>query len=277
MDDIVILSTSYKENLRHVAAVLDPLRQNCLAIKPSKCRFNQPQVRFLGFVITTTGLSTDPAYSRAVTNFPSPSDQPTPSKKVDAVERFCGMAGFYRPSPNDQPTLSKKVDAVERLCGMAGFCRRFARNLAVHKRALRELTMANTLWIWGEAQQTAFLRRCQTHPKHCSYLAYSDFTLMINFIITTDAIQVGIGAVLSQAGADGFERPIFIAPRVTTLGKSRNAPDALKALVVVHYVEFFKPYVGGSSFMVVTDHRALVWLFSSPRSSMYLRWILRQD
>jgi hypothetical protein len=168
MDDIVILSTSYKENLRHVAAVLDPLRQNCLALKPSKCRFNQPQVRFLGFVITTTGLSTDPAYSRAVTNFPSPSDQPTPSKKVDAVERFCGMAGFYRPSPNDQPTLSKKVDAVERLCGMAGFYRRFARNLAVHKRALRELTMANTLWIWGEAQQAAFLRRCQTHPKHCS-------------------------------------------------------------------------------------------------------------
>jgi hypothetical protein len=98
---------------------------------------------------------------------------------------------------------------------------------------------------------------------------------MNNFIITTDASQVGIGAVLSQTGADGVERPIFIASRVTTSAESRYAPTALEALAVVHYVEFFKSYVGGSPFKVVTDHRALVWLLSSKRTSMYLRWILR--
>jgi hypothetical protein len=128
---------------------------------------------------------------------------------------------------------------------MAGFYRRFARNLAVHERALRELTTAKTPWIWGEVQQAAFdavKRILSTAP----VLAYPDFTLMNNFIITTDASQVGIGAVLSQTGADGVERPIFIASRVTTSGESRYAPTALEALAVVHYVEFFKPYVGAS-------------------------------
>jgi hypothetical protein len=38
---------------------------------------------------------------------------------------------------------------------MAGFYRRIARNLAVHERALRELTMTKTPWIWAEAQQAA--------------------------------------------------------------------------------------------------------------------------
>jgi hypothetical protein len=70
MDDIVIFSTNFEEHLRHVAAVLDALRQHSLVIKPSKCRFNQPHACFLGFVITTTGLSTDPAYIRTVTDFP---------------------------------------------------------------------------------------------------------------------------------------------------------------------------------------------------------------
>jgi hypothetical protein len=93
-----------------------------------KVSFQSTTSTFLGFFITTTGLSTDPACIRAVTDFPS---------------------------PNDQSTLSKKVDAVARSCGMAGFYRRFARNLAVHERALRELTMAKTPWIWGETQQAA--------------------------------------------------------------------------------------------------------------------------
>jgi hypothetical protein len=134
--------------------------------------------------------------------------------------------------------------------------------------------MAKTPWIWEQAQQAAFdavKRILSTAP----VLAYPDFTLMINFIVTTDASQVGIGAVLSQTGADGVERPIFIASCVTTSGESRYAPTALEALAVVHYMELFKPYVGGCSFKVVTDHRTLVWHFSSPRSSMYLRWILR--
>ncbi len=113
---------------------------------------------------------------------------------------------------------------------MTGFYRRFAQNLAVHERALRELTIAKTPWIWAEAQQAAFdavKRMLSTAP----VLAYPDFMLIKNFIITTDASQAGIGAILSQTGADGVERPIFIASRVTTSGESRYAPTALETRI----------------------------------------------
>jgi hypothetical protein len=121
-------------------------------------------------------------------------------------------------------------------------------------------------------KHSRLLSMLSTHLSTAPILAYPDFTLMNNIIINTDASQEGIDAVLSQTG---IERPIFVASRATTLGKLRYAPTALKALASVHYVEFFEPYVSGSSFKVVTDHRALVWLFWSQRSSMYLRWILR--
>ena len=98
---------------------------------------------------------------------------------------------------------------------------------------------------------------------------------MDSFIISTDASKVGIGAVLSQVGHDGVERPIFICSRTTSPAESRYAPTALECLAVVYYIEVFKFYVGGSTFKVRTDHRALQWLFSSKWTSMYFRWILR--
>jgi hypothetical protein len=98
---------------------------------------------------------------------------------------------------------------------------------------------------------------------------------MDSFIISTDASKVGIGAVLSQVGHDGVECPIFICSRTTSPAESRYATTALECLAVVYYIEVFKFYVGGSTLKVRTDHRALQWLFSSKRTSMYLRWILR--
>jgi hypothetical protein len=98
---------------------------------------------------------------------------------------------------------------------------------------------------------------------------------MDQFIISTDASKDGIGAVLSQISSDGIERPIFISSRATSSTETRYAPTALECLAVVYYIEVFRFYVAGSRFTVRTDHRALQWLFSSPRSSMYLRWILR--
>ncbi len=52
-------------------------------------------------------------------------------------------------------------------------------------------------------------------------------------------------------------------------------PSKRAALAVVYYIEVFRFYVGGSNFKVRTDHRALQWLFSSKRASMYLCWILQ--
>jgi hypothetical protein len=56
----------------------------------------------------------------------------------------------------------------------------------------------------------------------------------------------------------------------------KNYPTtALECLSVVYFVTLFNFYLAGRKFVVYTNHSALVWLFSTQRTSMYLRWILR--
>ena len=235
-------------NMLITSAVLEALTAHSLAIKPSKCRFAQRQVRFLGFVVSDEGISTDPSYVRGITDFPSPNDPAlSVSKRVARLVSFLGIVGYYR---------------------------RFCRQLATMERPLRELTLKNATWTWNSDQQQAFETIKRTISS-APVLAHPDFGRMDQFIISTDASKEGIGAVLSQIGSDGIERPIFISSRATSSTESRYAPTALECLAVVYYIEVFKFYVAGSRFTVRTDHRALQWLFSSPRSSMYLRWILR--
>ena len=83
---------------------------------------------------------------------------------------------------------------------------------------------------------------------------------------------------MSQKNARGNERPIFFASRALSPAEQRYSATALEALAVVWACELFKPYVAGTTFEVVTDHRALVWLFgqaSTTKQNIMLRWILR--
>ena len=48
VDDIIIMSESHEEHLRHIRIVLDRLRQHGLRINLSKCALGQTEVTFLG-------------------------------------------------------------------------------------------------------------------------------------------------------------------------------------------------------------------------------------
>jgi hypothetical protein len=68
-----------------------------------------------------------------------------------------------------------------------------------------------------------------------------------------------------------------LASRAVTSRSERNYPTmtTLECLRVVYFVTLFNFYSAGRKFTVYTDHSALVWLFLTKRTSMYLRWIIR--
>ena len=110
MDDIIIFSSDFATHLEQLSAVLKTLCEHKLAVKASKCRFAQRQVRFLGFVVSDLGISTDPAYVRAVSEFPSPNDPMLPhAKKIARILEFCGMVGYYRRFARCLGTLEKPL------------------------------------------------------------------------------------------------------------------------------------------------------------------------
>ena len=60
VDDILIYSPSFLQHLNHLKIALEVPRFNQMFIKKFKCAFAQPMVEYLGHVISSTGVSTDP-------------------------------------------------------------------------------------------------------------------------------------------------------------------------------------------------------------------------
>jgi hypothetical protein len=88
-DDILIYSKSLSDHIIHLEAVLEVLRQNQLYAKLSKCTFGQDKIEYLGHVISSEGVATDPSKIEIIKQWPSPSN-PT------QLRAFLGMTGYYR-------------------------------------------------------------------------------------------------------------------------------------------------------------------------------------
>ena len=58
-------------------------------LKPKKCNFFHPEVKYLGHVISQDGVSPDPEKVEKVRNYPVPN---TPTE----VRQFMGLASYYR-------------------------------------------------------------------------------------------------------------------------------------------------------------------------------------
>ena len=89
LDDILIASRNFEEHISHVTEVLQRLQDVGLKVKPSKCRFAEKQVDYLGFSISAAGVHPTHRNILAVKKFPRP-------QTVKEVKQFLGLANFYR-------------------------------------------------------------------------------------------------------------------------------------------------------------------------------------
>ena len=89
VDDILIYSQSEWEHEYHLRIVLQLLRDHQLYAKFSKCEFWLTEVRFLGHVVSASGVSVDPEKVEAVMSWERP-------KSVFEIRSFLGLAGYYR-------------------------------------------------------------------------------------------------------------------------------------------------------------------------------------
>ena len=78
------------------------------------------------------------------------------------------------------------------------------------------------------------------------------------FILTIDASCEGLGAILSQVGDDGIERPNAFASRALRDNEKKYAPFYLENMAVLFGCRYFKPYlVGSKHFTIRTDHQPI--------------------
>lgn len=239
LDDIVIYGYNLEEHNSRLRDVFNKLRKNNLKININKCQFLQKQIQYLGHIISDEGIKPDTSKIHAVRDYPVPQD-------ATEVRRFLGLAGYYR---------------------------KFILNFAGIVSPLLELLKKNTPFVWNAIRDDAFkkLKNCLiTSP----ILQYPDFQKP--FYLTCDASDIAIGAILSQIQSNGADLPIAYASRALNSCESNYSPIEKEVLAIIWGVEYFRPYLYGRSFHIVTDHRPLVYLFNvkDPKSKL-IRWRIR--
>ena len=89
LDDILIYTKDPGQpHVEAVRWVLDQLRKHSLFANLKKCRFHQDEVRFLGYVVSSKGISMEAERIEVVKDWPEP-------KSVRNIQVFLGFANFY--------------------------------------------------------------------------------------------------------------------------------------------------------------------------------------
>ena len=178
------------------------------------------------------------------------------SSKVEAVRDFA------------TPTSLTDVRAF---LGLASYYRRFIKNFPDIAAPLHDLTKGGQEFSWTSAADQAFN---DLKNRLCSapILSQPDFSLP--FTIHTDASYFGLGAVLSQRRGEN-EKVIAYASQTLTLAERNYSTTEKECLAIVWTVNYWRPYLLGKAFDIVTDHQSLTWLqgLKEPKGRL-ARWIL---
>ena len=94
-------------------------------------------------------------------------------------------------------------------------------------------------------------------------LAFADYTK--DFLLETDTLKKGFGAVLSQKQEDGWFHPVAYGSQALTTHEKNYHSMKLEFLALKWAVmEHFKEYLLYQPFLVKTDNNPLTYIMTTP-------------
>ena len=151
-DDVIVYGRDRDDHNCNLRNLLSRCEEHGVGLNPDKCQFNVPEIKFLGHVVSASGLKADPTKIEAIVKMEAPTD----------------------------------VAAVERLRGTVTYLARYVPKLSEVMRPITILTHKDVEWLWGEAQDKAF-RKLKKLLTVSPILAYYD--RKSELIIQCDASQ----------------------------------------------------------------------------------------
>ncbi|GFX63616.1 retrovirus-related Pol polyprotein from transposon 297 [Trichonephila clavipes] len=217
-----------------------------LVIKIAKCQFLQIEVDFLGYPISVNGIE--------------------PSKeKIKVIEDF---------------KLPETVKELRSYLGIINFYHRFIPNAAENQAVLnnylkgRKSNDKNKVH-WTEESVQAFESSKQQLCK-VTVLVHPSENAHISLMV--DASDNGIGAVLQQL-EHGVWKPLSFFSRKLTDAQKRYSTFDRQLLAAYSSVKYFKHFLEGRNFTIITDHKPLIYAFcqkldkATPRQQRHLEYI----
>ena len=241
VDDVMIFSETFEEHLRHLEQTFRRIIAFRGVLKPSKCRILRTSVDFVGHVVSANGISAQQRKIDTVVNWPIPAT-------VNELQRFLGLCSYYRKFIQDYAQVAAPLHEL-----------------------LASGVPKDLASVWGQRQMEAFneLKHRLSNPP---ILRYPDYNR--RFRLVTDASDIAISANLTQV-YDGKDHVIAYASRSLSPTERKYSVSERECLAAVWGITKHRSYLTGVPFDVVTDHRALLWLYKcDPQYGRLARWSL---
>ena len=204
LDDILVYSRSIEEHWDHLERALERLRQGKLYGRLHKCEFLKDKVDYLGFEVSANGVNASPEKVKAILDWPRP-------QTVHDIRSFLELASYYR---------------------------KFIWGFSQIAKPLTDLTRKKKTWCWEDAEQNSFTALKATAP----VLRLPDFEKQ--FVVTTDASDVAVRAILEQYFGSGLQ-PVAFASRKLNATEIRYSAYERELLGIVWAIGQCKHYLQG--------------------------------
>ena len=220
LDDILIFSRSFEEHLRHVQRVIDVIFEEGFRLNFKKCNFAMSSIPYLGHILGPNTVQPLLDNLIAIQAFPIPSSRKN-------IRQFLGKVNFYR---------------------------KFIPNSVTLLEPFHNLLRKNVPFRWSNDCHDSFekVKRLLTSSP---ILAVFDRTKPV--FIHTDASGVGIGAVLKQTQEDGTKKPVAYFSRRLSNAQKKKKAIYIESLAVREAIRYWRFWLIGRHFTVITDHRPL--------------------
>lgn len=240
IDDIIVYGKTIEEHNKNLRILFERLRQVGLKLQPDKCEYLRPELEYLGHVISEHGIRPNPNRIEKVRTYPAP-------KNPKEIKQFLGLVGYYR---------------------------KFIKDFSKTAKPLTRLLQKSSIFQWTSEQQHSF-DSLKTKLTSQPVLSYPDWNRP--FVLTTDASNEAIGAILSQ-GTIGKDKPLAFASRTLNKAETRYSTTEKELLAIVWATKHFRQYLYGRKFTIVTDHKPLIWLMNvKDPNSRLMRWRLKLE
>ncbi|GBG74853.1 hypothetical protein CBR_g19366 [Chara braunii] len=237
LDDILVFSKTLQEHQGHLRQVLEKLRE---ANNAKKCEWAKTQVLYLGHVLDENGIKPEDSKIEAIRDWPTP-------RILTELRSFLGLAIYYR---------------------------KFVRNFSTIAAPLRRLLKKEAIWQWDK-DCTSALKKLKRALIEYPVLKVADPSLP--FIVTMDASQYGIGAVLQQDDDNGYRPVEFLSARIPCEKVAASTYER-ELCALRQALDHWKHYLLGRHFKVYLDHETLRWLKTQAKMTTKLtRWAAEID
>lgn len=226
LDDIIVSTDTLEEHVDVLLVVIDRLYKAGFQINVKKSQFCYAVVRWLGFLVSADSWSIDPS-------------------RFDAIRAL-------RP-----PTTKAELRSI---LGLGNFFARFIPHYADVVAAMAELShKERRLSEWSDPQDNslAALKLAIIEAVSLHRLP-ADAKPPLDFVIRSDASDVGCAAMISYIGDDNDELPITFFHHKWTgaeLNYSTHEQETLGALLPL---EAYRSTLLGHNLTCVTDHKSLL-------------------